>query len=291
MRLSEIPVITPVDGPISPLNAVWHGELRQRICLPQFGHLVLIFPLGETAFACSGTTIEPAQYVLLTPTADHRPVTLTILEPYADRMPLLVLWLSPPFVAEIARFLNIPDNLQQLLHGLPLMQGDQISAIAAELAAASLSGLMPDIIEDLFLEVVGEVLKLMGLRHQAMQRLAKHKHGTIADVLPRLLQARQFVEASYSEEFRTTDIAKFIGLSEFHFARLFKAVFDSTLRQYVIHLRLDAARRCLELTQNTVTETAFQVGYGSLSSFIHAFTKRFGLSPAQYRAQVKMSRI
>lgn len=285
--LPETLPITPIQGPVSPLNAVWRGEPHRRVALPQLGHLMLIFPLGDTAVSCSGITVNPGRYVWLAPAPDHRPVTVDTLEPGADRALLLVLWLSPPFIVEMAQFLGIPDNLHQLLHGVPLLQGDQMSAVAAELAAACRPPLTLEITEDLFLEVVGEVLRLMRLRHQALERLAGHKHATVADLLPRLLQARQFVEARYTQDFKTQEVADYVGLSEFHFARLFRTAFDVTLRQYVIRLRLDEARRLLEQPAATVTETAFAVGYGSLSSFIHAFGRRFGRSPAQYQAQVK----
>lgn len=136
------------------------------------------------------------------------------------------------------------------------------------------------------MEVVGEVMRLMRLRHQALLRLAQHKDSTTADLLSRLLQARQFIEASYTERFKTRDVADYVALSEFHFARLFKTAFDITVRQYVIRLRLDKARHLLEQPQSTVTGVALEAGYGSLSSFIHAFTERFGASPAQYRARI-----
>jgi len=291
IQFSEPPPVTSLDGPVSPLNAVWHGELRRHAGLPQLGHLLLIFPLGERAFSCAGVTVEPSQYILLTPRPNHHAVVLDLLESQAEASPVLVLWLSPPFLADLARFLDIPEDLQQLLHSQPLLQGDPISSAAAELAAACRSGLAPEITEDLFLEVAGEVLRLMRLRHQALQKMSRHKDGTVADLLPRLLLARQFVEARYAEDFRSQEVADRAGLSEFHFARLFRTAFDISLRQQVIHLRLDAARRLLEIPGNTVTETTFQVGYGSLSSFIHAFSKRFGLSPAQYRARVEKSRI
>lgn len=270
---------------MSPLNAAWRGELRQPAKLPQMGHLLLIFPLGETAFACAGVTIEPSQYIFLAPTTSRQPINLQAISPKMAPSQALVLFLSPPFMTDMARFLGIPDDVQQLLHGLPLHQGDAVSAAASELADAC--HVDPDLhtADDLFLEVVGEVLRLMRVRHDALQRMLKHKDGTVADVLPRLLLARQFVEARCTEEFKTKDVAEQVGLSEFHFARLFRTAFDISPRQYVIHLRLDAARRLLELPENTVTETALRVGYGSLSSFIHAFSKRFRLSPAQYRAQ------
>lgn len=277
------PVITTTQGLTSPLNGVWLGSPRDRVVLPQLGHLLLLFPLGETAVSLSHTTIPPAHYMLLTPT---QPVTLNTLTQQAH---ILVLWLSPAFIGDMADFLNIPDNLQGLLQGIPLLQGDQMSELLLALAAACQPPTAPKLADDLFLEVVGEVLHLMRLRHQTLLSLAKHKPNTIADLLPRLMQARQFVEARYLEAIKLKDVADYAALSEFHFARLFKAAFDITLRQHIIRLRLDTARRLLEQPQARVTETALQVGYQSLSSFIHAFAKRFGLSPSQYQTQMKMA--
>jgi AraC-like DNA-binding protein len=289
--LNDIPPVTPVLGPVSPLNAIWYGTPRQRIRLPQPGHLLLVFPLNDTTVSCSDITVSGRQYILLAPSPDSQPVHLDVLGPDADQAQILVLWFSPPFITEMAGFLQIPDNLQQLLHGLPLLQGDQLSMVVAELAANCRLAPIPDILEDLLLEIIGELLRLMRLRHQALQRLASHRLDTVADVLPRLLQARQFVEARFSQKFKTREIADSIGLSEFHFARLFKTAFDVPVRQYVIRLRLDAARRLLEQPEASVTGTAYSLGYASLSSFIHAFTSRFGISPAQYQAWLKVRKI
>lgn len=284
---TQAPVMTAANGPISPLNAVWPGWLYRRLALPQWGHLLLVFPLGETAVSCSRITIHPARYLMLMSAVQQHAFTLEALEPQTGPARILVLWLSPAFIADMARFLNIPDNLRQLLHGVPLLHGDQMSGLLAELAAACHPPVAPAVSEDLFLEVVGEVLRLMRLRHQALLGLASYKRRTVADLLPRLLQARQYIEARYARPFKTQDVADYVALSEFHFARLFKAAFDITVRQYVIRLRLDEARRWLERPGTNVTETAFQVGYSSLSSFIHAFTRQFGVSPARYQAHMK----
>lgn len=266
----KIPSV-PAVGANSPLNGIWRGSIEQPVTLSATGHLLLIFPEHPISFA--GISIEPEQYVVFTPSAD--PITISKF----GRNPahLLILWLSPPFITDMAEFLGIPADLQALLQGVPLPRGDQISALVRQMVEVAFSA------EEMMLEVVGEVLRLMRLRHDALQKLAHHRHETITDLLPRLLQARQYIEARYSEQFKTAEIATMIGLSEFHFSRLFKTAFATTLRQFVIRLRLDAARHLLEQPDMTVTTIAFQVGYGSLSSFIHAFTRRFGLSPAQYR--------
>jgi AraC family transcriptional regulator len=105
--------------------------------------------------------------------------------------------------------------------------------------------------------------------------------------LPRLLQARQLIEARCLDELKVADVATVVSLSEFHFARLFAAAFGESLYQFIKRLRLDEARHRLLTNDISVSELGLQVGYGSLSSFIYAFRRRFGLSPAQYREQLQ----
>jgi AraC-like DNA-binding protein len=286
--VNQLPDARPPVGPVSPLNAIWLGSVRRRVSLPQYGHLLLLFPLAESVVSGSGIIVDTHHYVLLTTAVTPQPLTVNAFEPPASgRSSLLVLWLSPPFIVDMAHFLNIPDNLPQLLHGIPLWRGDRLSATLAELATACQPPIEPAHTEDLLLELVGEILRLMRLRHQALLGLAGHKRRTITDLLPRLLQARQFVEARYLQPLKVAEVADYVALSEFHFGRLFKAAFDMTLYQYLIRLRLAEARRLLAQPKTNVTETALHVGYGSLSAFIHAFTRQFGLSPGRYRAQMQ----
>ena len=140
-------------------------------------------------------------------------------------------------------------------------------------------------VDEGLLEVVGELLRLLRLRQQALAALVQRKQSTVDDLLPRLLQARQLVEARFLDDLQVADVAGAVALSEYYFARLFKAAFSETLYQFVKRLRLDEARHRLLASNVAVTELGLQVGYSSLSSFIHAFRRRFGLSPAQYRTQ------
>lgn len=187
----------------------------------------------------------------------------------------------------MARFLNIPDSLNHLLHNMPLPLGDALSFLLADLAHVCVPPVQRAEADELMLEIVGEVLRLMRLRQQALLALAGRKQTTVHDLLPRLLQARQFVEARYLEPIKVEEVAEVVALSEFHFARLFKAAFDMSLYQFIMRLRLDEARRCLLTTDFSITELGLHVGYSSLSSFIHAFKRRFGCSPSHYRRQQK----
>lgn len=266
---------------LSPLNAAWCGPLPEAKTLPQLGHLHLLLPLSNTAVSCAQTLVNPDQYLLLTP-AETRPLTLAPAWPDADAR-LILLWLSPGFIAEIAAFLDIDPALGDLLSTIPLPQGDTLSCLLGLLAAALEPPFFQEEVEDLALEIVGEVLRHLRYRQRTVLSLAPHRTDTAADLLPRLLQARQFIAANYASTPKMREVAAHVALSEYHFARLFKAAFGETVHQFGLRLRLDEARRLLEVTNTAVTDVAFAIGYRSLSAFNRAFRLRFGQTPTAYR--------
>jgi AraC-like DNA-binding protein len=282
---SDSMLVCQTTFPASPLNALWSGVFEQSFLLPQIGHLFFVFPLAGTSVGCADVTIDSDHYLMLTEMTAERPYLIENLcsEPHPARM--LLLCLSPGFIVDIAQFLQIPADLNQLLHGIPLLRGDMLSQLLDYLAAIAMNEPDPDELDDLFFEVVGQVLQLMRLRHQALLSLAPHKRDTIDDLLPRLLQARQFIEAQFLQPIKTSDAADHVAISEYHFARLFKAAFEVTVHQYVMRLRLNASRHLLEQPESSVTNVALLVGYNSMSAFINAFRRQFGVSPSRYRAR------
>jgi AraC family transcriptional regulator len=193
--------------------------------------------------------------------------------------------LSPDFIADMAGFLNIPMTLRHLLHAIPLLQGDTVSHLLQDLELAHQTNPNYAETEEIFMEIIGRILHLMILRHQTLLSLLGRKQDTITDLLPRMLQARQFIEARYLEPIKTQDVADHVALSEYHFARLFKAAFEVTVHQFVLRLRLDKARHLLESSVMRITDIAYAVGYNSLSAFINAFRRQFGVPPSAYRAR------
>lgn len=62
----------------------------------------------------------------------------------------------------------------------------------------------------------------------------------------------------------------------------FKQMYGMTAFQYLKCERFNRARQMLERQGLTVTETAYDVGYDSLSHFSQAYKKQFGISPGSY---------
>ncbi|RLV10547.1 AraC family transcriptional regulator [Streptomyces griseocarneus] len=73
------------------------------------------------------------------------------------------------------------------------------------------------------------------------------------------------------------------GMSPRHFARAFQNEVGMTPGRYVDRVRLEAARRLLEDTDDCVNKIARVCGYGTPESMRRAFVRSLGASPAEYR--------
>ena len=77
------------------------------------------------------------------------------------------------------------------------------------------------------------------------------------------------------------ELAKAAGMSHPKLNRCFKQVYGMTVFQFLRTERLNKARTMLENRGYSVTETAFHVGYESVSHFSQIYKKQFGTSPSR----------
>ncbi len=267
---------------VSPINSFSVDDLNQSIKLPDYGHRIIVCPLnGKVSVA--GRKLDPTCYLYL----DAQPNShYSIDRLSAKPTKLLLCYISPGFISEIAKFLSIPEELGGLLESIALPKGDSLSSLLDALVMES------DYhnAEELLLEIVGQQLQLQRARFMAIHSLSKNKQSTRAVLVGRLLRARQYIEAHCLKHIQTKDVASHVALSEYHFTRLFKAAFGITVHKYVMRLRLDAARHRLESKETNITNIAHDIGYTSLSAFVTAFRKAFGVSPSVYQSWIADSK-
>ncbi|CAN7656739.1 AraC family transcriptional regulator [Trinickia sp. LjRoot230] len=94
----------------------------------------------------------------------------------------------------------------------------------------------------------------------------------------------RWLRARLSEPLRVADLAAHCGFGVRRFHQLFDDAFGTTPHRYLQRLRLDTSLTLLPDPRNTLTEIALSVGFGDQSAFTHAFTRRFGVAPGQWRA-------
>jgi len=105
-----------------------------------------------------------------------------------------------------------------------------------------------------------------------------------------LLRAKDLADARYFEPLTVADLARAAGLSPAHFSREFRRTFGEAPHRYLLTRRLERAAALLRNTDRTVTEICFDVGLGSVGSFITSFRRVYGASPLAYRATFPSAR-
>jgi AraC-like DNA-binding protein len=99
----------------------------------------------------------------------------------------------------------------------------------------------------------------------------------------RAIRAAAWLDEHATEAVHLDDTAREVGLSSFHFLRIFSSVLGLTPHQYLVGVRLRLAARLLVDSARPVTEIAYDVGFGDLSNFVRTFRAAAGVSPREFR--------
>jgi transcriptional regulator GlxA family with amidase domain len=79
------------------------------------------------------------------------------------------------------------------------------------------------------------------------------------------------------------DLADRMSMSVRNFERVFTREVGTTPSQYVLQMRVEAARRELERTGRGLKQVASAAGFGSIDVMRRAFVRLLGLTPSRYR--------
>lgn len=98
-----------------------------------------------------------------------------------------------------------------------------------------------------------------------------------------LAQVKDFIAAHLAEDLTISQMAAVAHLSQFHFARAFKAATGQPPHRYVRQQRIERAKMLLSVTRLSVSEVAERVGFSNQSHFAAQFRKETGVTPKVYR--------
>ena len=104
-------------------------------------------------------------------------------------------------------------------------------------------------------------------------------------LLRRLLRAKDRMDAASDEDWPVRRLARVSGVSEAHFARSFKQAFGVPPHRYLLTRRIERATALLRDTDLSITEIAFQTGWGSLGTFGRIFRDITGENPGAIRVR------
>jgi transcriptional regulator GlxA family with amidase domain len=76
-----------------------------------------------------------------------------------------------------------------------------------------------------------------------------------------------------------------------NFERVFTREVGTTPSQYVLQMRVEAARRQLERTNGGLKQVASATGFGSVDVMRRAFVRLLGITPGRYRELSELRRV
>jgi AraC family transcriptional regulator len=143
------------------------------------------------------------------------------------------------------------STVQAHLHDGPPPRG---VAESGHLAYASWEGMLPD----------AEYRQPRGLSRRALNR------------------ACAYIEENLGERFTLDDLARQVGVSRFHFARLFRVSTGESPMAYLLRSRIERAKQMLIEDEQPVCEIAAALGFCDQSHLTRTFRRMTGLTPRDF---------
>jgi transcriptional regulator GlxA family with amidase domain len=98
-----------------------------------------------------------------------------------------------------------------------------------------------------------------------------------------LLELESWVLDNLNKPLTVPVLAQRVAMSPRNFARVFTKEMKTTPAKFVERLRVEAARRRLEESQNSMESIASECGFGNVNSMRSVFQRALRIAPGQYR--------
>ncbi len=106
-------------------------------------------------------------------------------------------------------------------------------------------------------------------------------HNKGLDTLSRKINA--YIDNNFMEDINNDSIATHFNISKEHMMRTYKKETGDTINNYLVTKRINEAKELLLLSDLSMTEIAFRVGFKNSQYFSNSFKKNTGFSPKDYR--------
>jgi AraC-like DNA-binding protein len=139
-----------------------------------------------------------------------------------------------------------------------------------------------DILKDqLFYSLAESIIDDQRFVFDHLNKMNFKKVKTNEDVFRAILFAKSFIDDHVLDNFSLDQISQQVGISKYHFIRVFKNTFGTSPYQYQKLKRLEKAKSELS-SGRSVSDIAILFGYPDLPTFSKAFKQAFGQIPSHF---------
>lgn len=98
-----------------------------------------------------------------------------------------------------------------------------------------------------------------------------------------LKKATQFIRLQLHEYITVSSIAEHVGIDPNYLNRIFKKEYNVSVKEYILNMKIEAAKEMLKEKGTEIKYAANAVGYPDAFAFSRIFKQKTGLSPSEYR--------
>lgn len=130
--------------------------------------------------------------------------------------------------------------------------------------------------DDVFSKIIYETLLSI--------RTLKSFNNTTLLYAPKTIQiATRYIEEHYHEKLSLEQLSGIVGVSKFHFEKIFKKYVKQTFYDYLSFVRFKKSQQILLTTNDSLDDVAFKVGLSDSQSLIRLYKKFLSTTPLQYK--------
>lgn len=138
-------------------------------------------------------------------------------------------------------------------------------------------------LKKLYIENKVQELLLLQLEMNQQQHFISELSGFNDQDQQKLLDAKKILDSNFTNAPKLAELARMTYLNEFKLKKGFKACFGTTVKRYVIELKMNYALQLLADHNYSISEIAELSGYNGIVQFSTAFKTFYGYSPKSMR--------
>lgn len=248
-----------------------HAHPEIQIVIPQSNARAWI-DMRFSATKQSKKQIKPGQSCLVSFNQTHA------LE-WQQTAELTLLYLNPKLFSN-AIGESIEENNLVINEHFSLVNDNLLYEIATTVGHLSKSN--SAYIEKLYIESLANLLAVHILKNYISDRVI------VFDNLKKLSSKKlesvcEYVEANLERKITLSELATIAGVGKYYFCRLFKGSTNITPYSYVLHRRVERAKKLLKDSDLPICNVALECGFSNQSHLAKHFRSILGTTPMRYR--------
>lgn len=191
----------------------------------------------------------------------------------------LHIYLEPNFVHKVAESCDLNHD-QMAIEPQIAVRDEQLSHMAMSLLYELKA---ENVVGRLYADSVASVLAIQLVRrYSCLKDVAIRKGGMAPNKLRRALE---FISDKLEQQqgIPLEVVAREVGMSRYHFSRVFKESMGLSPINYIVRQRIERAKKLLAETELPIADIALQAGFSGQSHFTTFFRKLVGLTPRSFR--------